>query len=137
MVIDIFNPNFTPLYFLSNKMPISFEFLGLSWENMVACDFAYYTGNVEACFCNTCKRVLGVDTPGVGVAKKTRVRPRRWESRGCLTGIVVCATVSWGEAGIVKTGSLCSPHEGWGGCSQRYCTWLWIEWGGGTSKEGP
>lgn len=50
LVIDLFNPDFTPLYFLSNKMPVSFEFLGLSWENIVACDFAYYTGNVEACF---------------------------------------------------------------------------------------
>jgi hypothetical protein len=24
-------------------------------ENMVACDFAYYTGNVEACFCEPLK----------------------------------------------------------------------------------
>lgn len=33
------------------------------------------------------ERVLGVETPGVGVAKKAWVRPRRWESRGCLTGL--------------------------------------------------
>lgn len=54
---------------------------------------------------------------------------------GLPDGIVVCATVSWGEAGIVKTGSLCLPHEGWEDASRR--TWLLIEWSGGISKEGP
>lgn len=35
------------------------------------------------------------------------------KSSGLPDKIVVCATVSWGEAKIVKTGPLCSPHEGW------------------------
>ena len=76
------------------------------------------------------ERVLGVDTPGVGVAKKAWVRPRRWESRGCLTGLWF---VPWFVPGLSKQAHCAHNTRGGEDAPRGTC---FVDWMGRRNFQG-